>query len=140
MKDVSWYYHRNLKPQGPLSVTEMRARIYRGEVGPQELISNDLEGQWKPACEWPDFEPSLFPAGQAFVVGQDVLVVEKEWVLLVPAGDGKSFLQEGPFSVQDLGEMMQKKMVSAHQYVWKSGLSGWCRIKDRPEFFSSKHP
>lgn len=140
MKDVSWYYHHNLKPQGPLAAAEMRARIYRGEVGPHELISNDREGQWKPACEWADFEASLFPAGQALVLGQEVSYTEKEWVLLVPVGDGKSFLQEGPFSVQDLSAMMAKKMVASHQYIWKSGLSGWCRIQDRPEFANSKHP
>lgn len=143
MKNNSWYYNVNLKPQGPLSYEEMRARIHRGEVGPQELISNDADGSWKPACEWGAFEITLFPATQSFIYGQEILEDEKEWVLLVPTGDGKGTLQEGPFSVREIRQCLQKRVVSGQQYIWKAGLSGWCRVKDRPEFaalVSLEHP
>ncbi|MEK2645597.1 DUF4339 domain-containing protein [Bdellovibrio sp. BCCA] len=134
MKNVSWYYNLNLKPQGPLSFEEMRARIHRGEVGPHDLISNDADGSWRPACEWGVFEVTLFPATQAFMQGQDVVEDEKEWVLLVPAADGKGVVQEGPFSVREIREALRNHSVNGQQYIWKSGLSGWCRIQDRPEF------
>ncbi len=80
MKNVSWYYSQNLKPQGPLTREEMRARIHCGDVGPTELIFNDQESRWKPACEWNEFERSLFPATQAALQGSDFVEDEKNWV------------------------------------------------------------
>lgn len=141
MKDASWYYNQDLKPQGPISLEEMRLRIGRGEVGPHDLICNDSDDSWKPADEV--FERNLFPANQAIVPGQVFSEEEKEWVLLVPSVDGKGVLQEGPFSVRDLREGLVNGTISDMQYVWKTGLSGWCHLKDRPEFsevFSSRHP
>lgn len=135
MKNTSsWYYNRNLKPQGPLTLEEMRLLIHRGEVGPQDLISNAEEGSWRPAWEWGVFERTLFPATQGYIPGVSFSEEEKEWVLLVPTVDGKGTVQEGPFSVRELREGLLNKNVSGQQYVWKAGLSGWCRIADRPEF------
>ncbi|MGZ3840445.1 MAG: GYF domain-containing protein [Bdellovibrio sp.] len=130
---VSWYCHVNLKPQGPLSLQDIRQRIIRGEIGPQDLIFNDNEKTWKPAGEWKNFEPSLFPASQGHDPINGVAMDEAEWVVLIPTGDGK-VLQEGPLSVREILEHLARKRISVHQYVWKNGLSGWCQIKDRAEF------
>lgn len=128
-----WYFNRNLKPQGPFSLQEIRQHISRGEIGPQDLIYNDHEKVWRSACEWKIFEAALFPATQGLDFVNQVSLDEAEWILLVPSGDGK-VVQEGPFSVRELSEHVFRKRISIHQYVWKSGLSGWCQIKDRPEF------
>ncbi len=132
MNDL-WYYNKNLKPQGPLSYEEMRARIHCGDVGPSDLVSCGARGDWKPASEWGCFESTLFPATQSLSLESDVVSQETEWVLLVPAQDGQ-VLQEGPFSIQDIQKGLRNKKISFEQYVWKAGLSGWCKIKDRPEF------
>ena len=136
MKKDSWFYNKNLKPQGPLSLEEMRLRIYKGEVGPHDLICHEQTGEWKPAREWGVFEQTLFPAAQQFIPGVEVAADEKEWVLLVPSEDGKTLVQEGPYSVRDIRVSMNEHRVSPQSYVWKSGLSGWCRIQDRPEFIN----
>lgn len=135
MIDDVWYYNKDLKPQGPLNFDEMRARIHCGEVGPSELISCGARGDWKPASEWGCFERALFPATQSVAFEGEVLSEESEWVLLVPAQDGQ-VLQEGPFSIQEIQRGLKNKKISLQQYVWKAGLSGWCQIKDRPEFSS----
>lgn len=134
MKTKSWYYNRNLKPQGPLTLEEMRALVHSGEVGPHDLICHDVDGEWRPASEWGVFERTLFPATQEFMPGQDFATEEKEWVLLVPEEGGKAVLQEGPFSLSELRLSLRSKVISDQQYIWKAGLSGWCRIADRPEF------
>ncbi|WII71124.1 DUF4339 domain-containing protein [Bdellovibrio sp. 22V] len=134
MKKISWYYNENLKPQGPLTLEEMRARIHSGKIGLFDLISSDATGEWKAACEWPEFERSLFPAIQGFIPGAEILEDEKEWVLLVPSENGKTSLQEGPFSIRELKASLAAGTVSGNQYIWKTGLSGWCRLLDRPEF------
>ncbi len=132
-----WYYNQNLKPQGPITLQEMRERILKGVVGPYDLISCGKNGEWKAAYEWREFERSLFPAAQEYVPGQASFVNEKEWVLLVPAPDREAVLQEGPYSLQELRDGLSAQKISQSQYVWKPGLSGWCRIQDRPEFIRS---
>lgn len=131
--NISWYCHKNLKPQGPLELQEIRQRIGRGEIGPEDLVFNDEEKVWKAAREWKNFEPGLFPATQGIDPTMSAPVDEAEWVLLVPTGDGR-VLQEGPMSVKEIFGHLLHKRISIHQYVWKAGLSGWCQIKDRPEF------
>ena len=42
--------------------------------------------------------------------------------------------QEGPFCLKDLLLQIEQGHVQLNQYVWKSGLSGWVRMSDRPEF------
>ncbi|KHD87329.1 MAG: hypothetical protein OM95_15030 [Bdellovibrio sp. ArHS] len=134
MKNNSWYYNKNLKPQGPVSLQEMRALIHRGEVGPYDLVCCARDSVWKATCEFAEFERSLFPAVQVFVPGEEVAQDEREWVLLSPSETGKSLIQEGPFSVRELRDMLINKKIVGEQYIWKSGLSGWCRLQDRPEF------
>lgn len=135
-KKPHWYFHRNLKPQGPFSEEEMRTKILRGEVGPLDLICNE-KGVWRPASEWGHFELQLFPASQGFTAGSDLAEDLSVWVLLVPgnkeSADGKH-LQEGPFTVAELTHLLEAGIVTPYQYIWKNGLSGWCQIKDRPEF------
>ncbi len=128
-----WYCHVNLKPQGPFSLEEVRAKVHKGEVGPQDLIC-DESSSWRPAMEWGVFEFQLFPATQGFIPGADIVEDIHEWVLLVEQASGVKPLQEGPFAVSELRESLISGKVSPYQYVWKTGLSGWCQLKDRPEF------
>lgn len=123
----------NLKPQGPFSFEELRGKVHSGEVGPQDLICDETSS-WKPAAEWGVFEFQLFPATQGFIPGSEISEDIREWVLLVDPGHGAKPLQEGPFTVSELRDSVMGGRVSPYQYIWKTGLSGWCQIKDRPEF------
>ena len=134
MKNKNWYYNRNLKPQGPLTLEEIRSLVRTGEIGPQDLICHELDGEWRPAMDCGIFERTLFPATQEFMPGQDFSVEEKEWVLLMPEKDSQNILQEGPYSLNDLRERLRARVISSQHYIWKNGLSGWSRIADRPEF------
>lgn len=128
-----WFYNKNLKPQGPLTLDEMRQLIHRGEIRMWDLVCEGPQGSWKPAMEFATFERTLFPATQEFIVGASE-TTEKHWVLLVPSSEGKGFSQEGPFSLQELQAGLRDQRIAPDQYVWKNGLSGWCKIMDRPEF------
>ena len=131
----NWYFHHNLKPRGPFSLEEMRAMIHRGEVGPHDLICNEeQEGRWLPALEWGVFEMGLFPATQSYIQGMDVDVDLKEWVLLASDPATGKLHQQGPYSVQEIMELLRQNKAHPAQHVWKTGLSGWSRLQDRPEF------
>ncbi|MFS4460017.1 GYF domain-containing protein [Bdellovibrio sp. HCB2-146] len=130
MSQRKWYYSQNLKPQGPVSEEEIRLKIHRGEIGLYDLLSLVEEGTWKPASEWRYFEASLFPSQQKVAnpeMGEDL---DASWVLLLNSK------QEGPFSSQQILQMVRSQQITASQLIWKSGLSGWCQIGDRPEFRS----
>lgn len=133
----TWFRNLQMKPMGPFSLEEMRAFVHRGEIGFQDLILDESKGDtWKPAAEWGVFELTLFPAGQLFIPGMPIDEDLPEWVVLVEQ-KGSSPLQEGPYSVNAIKAGLTAGHISPYQYTWKSGLSGWCMIKDRPEFYSS---
>lgn len=125
-KDV-WFYSRNLKPVGPHTEAEIRLKIHRGEIARYDLLVYESEGKWRAAGEWKNFEDSLFPALQKIQTDEET-TAESEWVLL--AGN----TQEGPFTSAQLLNLVRQNKVQASQLIWKSGLSGWCQIGERPEF------
>jgi hypothetical protein len=129
----SWYYNKNLKPQGPLSFDEIKKKILRGEIGPTELIMREGEGAWKAAQEWREFTPDLFPAFQKNYFKKSN-IDEKEWILLTFDRETAAPQQQGPFSIQNLQEMLRTNLVSIEDYIWRSGLTGWVQLKDREEF------
>jgi hypothetical protein len=132
----SWYFNKNLKPQGPLNFEDMKKKIMRGEVGPQDLICREDDGAvnaWAPAVEWRDFPRELFPAFQQnyFKATRND---EKEWIVLVFTQENPEGLQQGPYSITEVKEMIENGTVSPDDYIWRSGLSGWVLLKDRAEF------
>jgi hypothetical protein len=127
-----WYYHKNLKPQGPLSFEEMKKKIMRGEVVPTDLIADGENSQWKPAVEWRQFPQELFPAFQQNYFKTST-ATEKEWILLV-FENGVS-RQQGPYSVADLQGFLASGKVQLEDHVWRTGLTGWVQVRDRREFF-----
>jgi len=130
----SWYYNKNLKPQGPISFEELKKKILRGEIGPGDLICQDDETfRWQMAVEWREFPRELFPAFQQnFFKTTDP--EEREWILLLFNEENPDGLQQGPCSIVEVKALLAEGQVSCEDYVWRSGLSGWVQIKDRPEF------
>ena len=129
----SWYINKNLKPQGPLEIEEIKRKIMRGEIGPTDLILKEGENSWRSAMDWREFTQDLFPAFQKNLF-KSSSSEEKEWILLAFNAENPQGSQEGPYSVEDLNKMLTSKKISAEDYVWRSGLTGWVQIKDRAEF------
>ncbi|WP_413561471.1 GYF domain-containing protein [Bdellovibrio sp. HCB209] len=132
----TWFRSIQRRPMGPFSLEEMRAFVHRGEIGFQDLVLDESKGDvWKPAAEWGVFELTLFPAGQSFIPGMPINEETPEWVILVEQKNA-SPLQEGPYSVAEIKAGLTAGLISPYQHTWKTGLSGWCLIKDRPEFYA----
>jgi hypothetical protein len=131
----SWYFNQNLKPQGPFTDDEIRLKIISGEIGTNELICNELN-EWKPASQWEIFE--LKKCTESIQTG-GVGVQEdpSQWVLLVKNQQGlvsDSFLQEGPFTTEEITILIEAGGVSPQQYIWKNGLGRWYRVNECKEF------
>lgn len=127
-----WYYHKNLKPQGPVDFDEMKRKVLRGEIGPTDLVMKEEEA-WRPAAEWREFSSELFPAYQKNYF-KESRPEEKEWILLTLKVEHPRGQQEGPYSLEDLHKMLSSHEITPEDYVWRSGLTGWVQIKDRAEF------
>lgn len=129
----SWYFNKNLKPQGPVDFDDMKRKIMRGEISPGDLILKDGESSWLPAMEWREFPQEMFPAFQKnYFKKSDSR--EREWILLVFNSENPQGIQEGPYSVEDIQKMITDGKVSIEDYVWRTGLTGWVQLKDRAEF------
>jgi hypothetical protein len=159
MIDKQWYISENLKPIGPLQTQEIQRLILDFEIGASHLIYGDIEGVWKPACQWGEFESSFAKpsskgkaelvkassqscsekrsnSGAAIPSASKIFPENrpKEWILLVPGKDGAGVLQEGPFSVSQIVYGIKNRLISPLQYIWKPGLQGWVQIEDHPDF------
>lgn len=131
----TWYFNKNLKPQGPLSFEDMKKKIMRGEISPGDLICRDGEN-WLPAMEWRDFPRELFPAFQKNYF-KATNPDEKEWILLIFNQENPEGHQQGPYSINEVKQMLSENIVSAEDYIWRTGLSGWVQLRDRAEFAPS---
>lgn len=130
-----WYYSENLKPQGPMTLAEMRERIHQGKIGPEDLICDEsTDGGWLPAKEFRCFEATLFPAMQGYVQGADLNLHSADWVILSPEGESGPLRQFGPYTHEEVVELLRQGDVLPNCHIWKSGLSGWSKLTDRPEF------
>lgn len=127
-----WYFNRNLKPQGPFTFEQLKRKIVRGEVGPQEFVCKDGFKDWLPACEWAEFPRDFFPAFQKNLF-RNINLDEKEWTLLVKRPKSTDPVHEGPFSLNEIRGMIARGQATVEDHVWRTGLSGWVQIKDRPE-------
>jgi hypothetical protein len=131
-----WYFNRELKPQGPFSLAEMKKKISRGDVGPDEWVCSDEDANWRPAREWSEFPEGLFPALQSNLF-RTVDPTQREWTLLVKRPEEAVPAQKGPYSLEEIRGLLATGMASEEDYIWRTGLSGWIRIKDRPEYFQN---
>lgn len=135
----SWYYNKDLKPQGPFTFEEMKKKIIRGEVGPLELIFKDGESHWLAANQWKDFPKEFFPAYQRNLF-RGINPTVQEWTLLYRKKGSEAPVQSGPYSLNDIQDMIKAGKANTEDYIWRTGLTGWLQIKDGPEMLQVSKP
>lgn len=128
---TSWYFHKDLKPQGPVPIEDMKKKILRGELGPEELVLRDGAKDWLPACQWAEFPQDLFPAFQKNLF-RGINFDEKEWTLLVLKPGASAPVQEGPYSLNEIKAHIASGAATPEDYIWRTGLTGWLQIKLAP--------
>ena len=45
-KDMSWFYYANEQRIGPVEAEEIRGRVERGELGPDDLVWTEGMAEW----------------------------------------------------------------------------------------------
>ena len=117
-----YYFKTNEKPQGPFDFITIIDHLLRGSIDTSTHIS--VEGEsWRPLLEYQEFH-FLFPQDQDIA-----------WTLLKKYED--QFIQTQSYSQKGLQWLLDSKLISDQDFIWKEGDESWNRISLSPEFETS---
>ncbi len=103
MKQAFWYHKKDDRTEGPFSFKELKVRIIKGFVHPNDLVFSDVLGKWRPAHRCHELDQSLFPAEWA---------AKEELILLDPsaADPGPAPTEEVPLYLRRWEEQKNKQL------------------------------
>lgn len=128
-----WYAYLSQKLAGPFTKNEVIQQIQKGGITPTDFISLGVKDNWKVPTEWSCFPHSLFPAYQN-IETQSSESKNAEWIALSWDHKDRQYLHTGPFTVDEVKNMLLQKKLDLFSYLWKPGLTGWAQARHRPEF------
>ena len=115
-----YYFKTDKDRQGPFDFITIVDHLLKNSINSSTHIS--LEGEsWKPLSEEFSF---LFPQGQ-----------DVAWTLLKKHED--KFIQTQSYSQKGLQWLLDSKLISDQDFIWKEGDESWNRISLSPEFETS---
>ncbi len=131
-----WYLSKNGQALGPLEENKVIALIEEGDLSPVDLVYQTGASEWLPVSEVEPFascfhkkreEPPVPPSAD-----------DKEWVILkkVASEKGKEYKQLGPFSVEQVFQMIDRGETKFTDFAWKQGMETWVKINDLDAFAS----
>lgn len=128
-----WYLSKNGKALGPLEADKIISLIQAKEIGHLDLVYKAGESEWLPLAEVEEFknhlkaEPEPHPSESPQVA---------EWVLLkkVKGEKGSEYKQLGPFTEEQVLELVDRGDVKFTDFAWKKGLESWVRIAELESF------
>ncbi|MGE3973224.1 MAG: GYF domain-containing protein [Bdellovibrionales bacterium] len=136
---MEWFLYRSGQVEGPLSQLELLTKINTGEINDDELMCRKGDEHWKTLKE---FRPELIVKISDHAELQPH--TSKEWILLVEnmsLEDGElkqgQFVQNGPFTKEEVVDLIQTGKAKYSDYIWKSEFVQWSRINEVDEFFHS---
>lgn len=115
-----WYYSEGGEARGPLSLEQMRAKIRRGELQPEQKVFSDALGAWTALAGVAELRPASgnVPAEEGWYIGID----------------GKSY---GPYAAERVEEMVKKGQAEPDSVVWHPSLGQWRPLGDVARFESA---
>lgn len=117
-----FYRLKNQRAQGPFSLEEMLHWVRTEELTALDPIFREGDEKWRPLSEFAEFRSVL----KEIKVKKD----QDSWVVLVKKEPGKKtgYLQKGPFSTDQIREMLQKGEILYTDHIWKKGMSEWKKV------------
>jgi hypothetical protein len=130
-----YYISINAKPEGPLSLHEVRDLILIGKLKAQQMLYRDPEGHWQEAQSYPELKKEWFNRQMDPAMSADVKE-EGPWILLIIDGDTKK--QVGPLTTTEA----QKSVAQAHAtkqevLAWQVGWPHWRPLEYLPLLMNS---
>ena len=139
----NWYYLVEGKIQGPTTESKIREMLRSGALTLHDIVFRQGDPKWVRINEFSDLDFSKEIPSQnlsAFVdLPEDKVdkatatpqTENQEWVILVKirTETETKFVQQGPFSTDEIKEKIQDGQYRYNDFVWKKGFEKWKRIR-----------
>lgn len=124
-----WYYENQGKAEGPISTLELVHKIREGELSLLDLIFKEGEGQWMPAEHFPEIKNLIKTTATQFKADSDWIVLRTVEV------DGRDhFEQIGPFTIEQVLQLLDKGRIKFTDFVWRNGYENWVPLGHVDQF------
>lgn len=129
-----WYYNKKGRAYGPVEASVIEGMVKSGELGHLDLLFHEGESEWLPVNSVDQFK-GILEGYQLNSKTSDKDVLQN-WVILktVETPEGLQYQQQGPFSEEQVKELVERGAFKFSDYIWKPGFQTWRRIREIPEF------
>lgn len=126
-----WYWSRNKKVFGPVERDEIISLIQDKKLLHLDMIYKDKTSGWMPLFQVEEFSSYLGDGKLPFNRGAIM-----EWILLkkVKIGKGIEYKQIGPFTVEQILNMLDSGELVFDDLVWKKDFESWVPISQLEDF------
>lgn len=114
-----WYYAVNGEAVGPVSKENIVEMLKSGRIGVMDFIFLEGSDDWKPLQDWPEFSKEE-------TVTKSLASVES-WMVHIERGS--QIEKKGPFSADQIFQLLESKELNLDDYIWKEGMSEWYQIR-----------
>lgn len=127
-----WYLASGDQSVGPLSAAEILTQLQAGRIGLAHYVWANGMADWKRIFEVPAFR-ALVPQTPDNKrpeppISTAVIEEKKDWFVFAQG------TQYGPFTVQEVKNLLTSKRINPSDHAWKDGLTQWESIAQLNEF------
>ncbi|MCJ8276643.1 MAG: DUF4339 domain-containing protein, partial [Bdellovibrionales bacterium] len=130
-----WYLSKDGKAQGPLDEAAILQKISSGEVNHLDLVFQAGSSEWLPLSEVEVFNEALKKEEEVRAKAK-AAEAEAEWIVLkkIKGEKGSKYNQLGPFSKDQVLDLIERGEVKFKDFIWKQGYDSWVTIAQVEEF------
>jgi hypothetical protein len=128
-----WYVSKSGKALGPFSENEMIEKIQKKELNPLDLVYKMGLPEWQTLNQMEELK-SHFKVEEALPKNRKSSIAE--WVVLkkTKSEKGSEFKQLGPFTEEQILELIDHGEVRFSDFAWRNGLETWVKISQLDPF------
>lgn len=125
-----WYFLENGQTLGPVSQSDLMGRIEKSDLGPFDLVFKEGDEKWRSLVDCDEFSSCWQSLESKENEG------EQEWVVLSgnPQVELSQYRQKGPYSKEEISDLICQGQLKYTDYAWKKGMSEWYQISHLPEW------
>lgn len=141
---LQWYLQRDGKASGPYSLDDLRDQVRQGLLLGHDLVFQEGAEAWKRAFDWPELASEIFSEERTsftrlFTLPRSAAAPPEDWIVLLrfEEPDGLRFKQEGPYSTDQVRELLQSGKMKPSDHLWRKGYPAWVAVYMEPDFSPS---
>lgn len=141
---LQWYLQRDGKASGPYSLDDLRDQVRQGLLLGHDLVFREGAEAWKRAFDWPELASEIFSEERTsftrlFTLPRSAAAPPEDWIVLLrfEEPDGLRFKQSGPYSTDQVRELLQSGKMKPSDHLWRKGYPAWVAVYLEPDFSPS---